>query len=347
MLGSGVGNTQKWRPKLGFVLGGGLVGTLLLSFVGLVALRYLGPEIGFKNAATLLATIILLATAFLGWLLVRLLLRPIQALERYAADTRKTTDRDIQPPHHSGTKELHNMGQSVIEMATELRNREATIRSFTDHVSHEIKTPVSAIRAASELLEDGDTLNASDREILNQIMGAARQIETQLASLREVARARETRHHGHSDLRDLEGWIDQQHPALSVDLTGADVAIPLDPEGLKILITHLAQNAFAHGALALQIAARQTKNRIEISICDDGSGISPGNAAQIFDPFFTTRRTQGGTGMGLTILRNMLAAHGAQISLVSPKSVATSVRDPNANLAQNCLQGACFLVRFY
>ena len=66
----------------------------------------------------------------------------------------------------------------------------------------------------------------------------------------------------------------------------------------------------------------------ELHLCDDGPGISPGNAAQIFDPFFTTKRGQGGTGMGLTILRNMLSVHGGEIAL-----------DPSA-------RGACFVIRF-
>ena len=69
--------TQKWRPSLAFVLGGALCGTLALSFVGLVAFRYLGPMMGFREAAILLAIIIAGATSILGWLLVRLLLRPI------------------------------------------------------------------------------------------------------------------------------------------------------------------------------------------------------------------------------------------------------------------------------
>jgi signal transduction histidine kinase len=55
-----------------------------------------------------------------------------------------------------------------------------------------------------------------------------------------------------------------------------------------------------------------------LTIHDNGKGISPGNRARVFDPFFTTRRDTGGTGMGLTITANLLAAHGAEIRLLSP-----------------------------
>ena len=69
---------RRWRPTLSFVLGGALFGTLCLLFLGLVLLRYMGPEIGFRNGALLLGFCIATPTAVLGWLLVRLLLRPIR-----------------------------------------------------------------------------------------------------------------------------------------------------------------------------------------------------------------------------------------------------------------------------
>jgi signal transduction histidine kinase len=57
-----------------------------------------------------------------------------------------------------------------------------------------------------------------------------------------------------------------------------------------------------------------------ITVSDNGMGISPGNAARIFDPFFTTRREEGGTGMGLVIVRNALRAHGGEIRLVEART---------------------------
>ncbi|MGR3624607.1 sensor histidine kinase [Pseudophaeobacter sp.] len=319
---------QKWRPTLALVLGGGLLGTLILSLIGLVALRYLGPEIGFRNAAAILAALILLATACLGVLLVRLLITPIRNLQTYAAKMREDPSQNTDIPYHSGTKELHHMARSVVEMADHLRNREITIRSFTDHVSHEIKTPVSAIRAAAELIEDGEGLPPQDQQLLQQILGATQQIETQLAALRDVARAREIRHHGKSTLGSQRPWLKETFPDLDIMLTGEDHPIPLADAGLRILLTHLQSNAREHGAKSVTLTVVQQPTEVTLEISDDGSGISAGNARQIFDPFFTTKRGKGGTGMGLAILRNMLGVHGAQITL-QPSS-----------------QGASFLVRF-
>jgi two-component system, OmpR family, sensor kinase len=71
---------QKWRPALWQVVGGALLGTLGLSFLGLVALRLIGPEIGFRLAALIIGSVILVATLVLGLMLVRLILRPVASL---------------------------------------------------------------------------------------------------------------------------------------------------------------------------------------------------------------------------------------------------------------------------
>ena len=313
------GGLRKWRPPLWLVLGGALAATLAFALAGLVALRYLGPEIGFRQAALLLAALIGLLTLALAWLLARLLLRPIQALARYAAETRQGT---AEVPAHFGTREIYAMAQGVIVMAQALQSREATIRSFTDHVTHELKTPVTALIAAAELLEDGD-LAPGDRALVAQIGSAARQMQAQLASLRAMAAAREPGHHGACRLADLALHIE----GLRLEIIGADMALPLAESGVRLCLKHLMENAISHGAQAMRLEAREGA----LLAVDDGPGISPGNRPHVFDPFFTTRRESGGTGMGLAIVASLLAAHGGSIALVSP---------PEG------WRGAAFLIRF-
>lgn len=319
---------RRWRPTLAQVLGGALAGTLALSFAGLVALRYLGPIAGFRIAAVILALVIAAITAALGALLVRLLLRPIGALERYAAEVRADPTRAVPPPEHFGTRETHATAQSVIDMATTLRDRTATVRSFTDHVTHEIKTPLSAIRAAVELLEDGAALRPVDARLVAEIDGAAAQIAAQLAALRAVAQARETRYLGQVRLDDLADDLAERHLGLRLEIEGGEVVLPMAPEGLRLVLGHLLGNARDAGAQHAALIAGADGAGVILRIADDGPGISPGNAAHLFEPFFTTRRATGGTGMGLAITRAILAAHGAEIGHVA------SVR------------GAVFVLRF-
>jgi two-component system, OmpR family, sensor kinase len=289
---------RRWRPSLGFVLGGALLATLGFAFFGLVALRYLGPVIGFRQAALILGAVILVLTGALGWLLVRLLLRPITALEDYAVA--QAAGGQALPPGHFGTSELHRTAVAVMGMAETLRDREATIRSFTDHVTHEIKTPVSAIRAAVELLEDGGGLSVADLRIVGQIAG-------QLQALREAAQAREVRYLGQTTLDEVVKGL----TGARFVVVGGDVHLPMAAAGLALVLGHLVRNAVEHGAREVRLTAQGAELRVQ----DDGSGISTGNRDRIFEPFFTTGREKGGTGMGLSIVRSILAAHGGEIAL--------------------------------
>ncbi len=305
---------QHWRPSLGFVIGGGLLGTLCVSLLGLVALRYLGPEIGFRNAAFVLAIGILFSTSVIGWLMVRLLLRPITQLRNYAAGQEKGADTS--KPQNYGTREIEQTAKAVISMTEALRDREATVRSFTDHVVHELKTPISGIRAASELLQDGDGLGPEDLALLDQIDGARKQIEDQLEALRAMTRAREARYVGSTTLPAGLEVIQRQFAELKIAFSGDEESFPMAQEGLHVVLTHLLQNAQEHGATNVDINTEEIDSHPVLTVSDNGPGISTGNAGHIFEPFFTSRRDAGGTGMGLTIVRNILKAHGADIELL-------------------------------
>jgi two-component system, OmpR family, sensor kinase len=140
-----------------------------------------------------------------------------------------------------------------------------------------------------------------------QIDGAQAQIEGQLQALRAAAQAREVRYLGTCTLAEVVP-----------DLTGArfvveggDVPLPMAAAGMALVLGHLVRNAVEHGAGEVRLQATGAELRVQ----DDGRGISAGNRDRIFEPFFTTGRASGGTGMGLSIVRNILAAHGGEIAL--------------------------------
>jgi two-component system, OmpR family, sensor kinase len=89
---------------------------------------------------------------------------------------------------------------------------------------------------------------------------------------------------------------------------------------MAIVLGHLARNAAEHGAARLMLTARRHETGVEVQVTDDGTGISAGNAGRVFEPFFTTGRSHGGTGMGLSIVRNILAAHHGEIALAAAVS---------------------------
>ena len=109
-----------------------------------------------------------------------------------------------------------------------------------------------------------------------------------------------------------------------VVLSGAaDAPMALGIEAARAVFGQLLRNAAEHGATEIRIEAARTDGMLRVTVADNGAGISPGNRDRVFEPFFTTRREAGGTGMGLQIVRSMLAAHGGTIRLLPSESGAT------------------------
>jgi len=185
-----------------------------------------------------------------------------------------------------------------------LQNREALVRSYADHVTHEMKSPLTSLRGAAELLDDTDLAPAHRAKMLANIKSATARMEALLDSQRAFAAVSEPVAPGAARL----SAVVAKFPAAQVVTDGQ---VPLAAEVLTVLATHLIDNATKAGATSVSFDWRSDHLRIS----DNGPGISDGNRSRVFDPFFTTRRDEGGTGMGLPIIRRMLEAQGAQIIL--------------------------------
>lgn len=210
---------------------------------------------------------------------------------------------DAPPQSYFGTPEFLELGQSVIDMGATLHNRAATMRAYADHVTHELKSPLTAITGAVELLQGAQ--KDTDRAALAlTIPQASARMEHLLADLRRHAAAGAARTAGYADLAEVASKV----TGIEVVIVGGAI-LPMPPDDLAALLTKLAQNAVTHGARRLEL--RWDANILRG--CDDGEGVAEGNQSRLFDPFFTTTREQGGTGMGLSIVQALATAHGGQV----------------------------------
>lgn len=292
---------HKWRPPLALVLGGTLAVVFLLPLIGVGYFRVAGGVLGWAETTWMIGWMALIAAFVLGWLLWRLVLRPVQALTAYAKQ-----EGAGDPPTQFGTPEFSQLGEEVLQMTARLRGREAVLRTYADHVTHELKSPLTIIQGAAELLDDPD-IGASDRtKLLIGITDATARMEALLDGQRALAQAQEPMPAGEC--------------MLSEALNGAEAArivtdgmIPLPRKVVEMVATHLIGNALAHGASLVSFDLQSGR----MLVSDNGPGISAGNRDRIFNPFFTTRRSDGGTGMGLPIVQRMLQAQGADIRLLA------------------------------
>lgn len=297
---------QKWRPPLALVIGGTLAAVLCLPLIGIAYFRLAGNILGWSETAWLIFWMAFAATALLAWLLWRLVLRPVYALTNHAKAV--TAGESTALPSKFGTPEFSGLAQSLETMAATLQNREAGIRAYSDHVTHELKSPLTSITAAAELLQS-EGLSQDDRsELARSISLSAKRMNALLGELRRLASAREPFGRGPTQVSKALQAIDAP---LSVTLE-ADVSLPLGSTSLEAILTQFLSNSAAHGARSVTL----TGHKQSLILQDDGPGIPTGNRARIFDPFFTTQRESGGTGMGLAVVRAMVEAHGGEARLL-------------------------------
>ena len=309
--------------------GGSVVGVVYGSRTPVNILRHLYSEQGKVIGAGATVVVVTLVIGFLFW---RTITRPMRDLVRYTELVGSGSRDAPRLPDHHGTRELATLSRSFVDMATRLRERTDYITTFAAHVSHELKSPLSAIRGAAELLRDSGAEMSPDeqRRFLDNILADAARLTALVARLRELARADNPRI-GETRLDAIVAAVRIGHPALSFSASGTlDQPVRISAENADIVLSHLADNAFRHHARSIEIVARVQGESIVITVRNDGDPIADNNREKVFTPFFTTRRESGGTGMGLEIVRSMLHAHGGGIRLVAADPVTFEIDIPRA-----------------
>ncbi|GGF19524.1 two-component sensor histidine kinase [Aliidongia dinghuensis] len=276
-----------------------------------------------RRSVLVAALTILLVTMAIGYVFLRILTRPIHELIRRTAEIQSGDRSALRPLVHHGTREIALLSQSFLDMAESLFDRSDYIATFTAHVSHELKSPLTSIQGAAELLYDNAErmTEAERRKFLRNIMGDAQRLATLVRRLRELAKADNPELGGTTNIGAVIARLREVRIPLAIATTGdATAAIGISEENAAIVLSHLADNAAQHGATGLHVHVEPAADRVRITVSDDGTGISEGNRARIFDAHFTTRRENGGTGMGLSIVCSMLRAHRGGIRLVPSRA---------------------------
>ncbi|WP_287312038.1 ATP-binding protein [Mesorhizobium sp.] len=273
---------------------------------------------GERGKVVLAAIAILGGTLLIGLIFLRTVSRPIYALmertNRIAAGDRAA----IRPLDHHGTREMAALSDAFLEMAEKLQARSDSIQTFATHVSHELKSPLTAIQGAAELLRDSGSAmdEAERRRFSDNIVTDAGRLNLLVRRLLDLARAENLAPSGESTSLSaaLALLPTGDRPALRVE--AGETGLRISAENAAIVLANLIDNSARHGATLVSITAASAGGKATIHVSDDGAGISPSNRARIFEPFFTTRRDCGGTGMGLGIVLALLKAHDGTIRLV-------------------------------
>ncbi len=263
-----------------------------------------------------------------GWWVTRLGLRPIAEVTEVATAI-AGGQRDRRAEDHAGNTEADRLAREVNSMLDQLVAAEDRLRIFVSDASHELRTPVTAIKGFTDLYRNGDLAGSGDLdEAMRRIGQESRRMETLVDDLLLLARLDEERGLATSDV-DVASLVHDAlldaaatHPSRTVTADcESDLVVPGDDARLRQVLANLVSNALVHAgpAAAVTISARAFAGGVAIEVADNGIGIAETDQARIFEEFQQVgrERSREGTGLGLTLTRRFVELHGGRIWLES------------------------------
>jgi two-component system OmpR family sensor kinase len=281
------------------------------------------------------------AVLALGALLTaRWIVRPIERLSKTARaigggdlHARSELDRG---------DEIGELGHRVDEMAAQIEQQLVTERELLANVAHELRTPLSRIGVALDLAGEGDSERARSslgeiavdvdelETIVDDILSALRLDITQGAALT----LRRTHVEPMAIAQTAVDKLRSRHPERPLELTVVPElpAIDVDPVLFRRVIDNLLQNAHKYTpdrSSPIKLDVGRSGGRVEFAVTDRGIGIAPADLPRVFTSFFRGDRSRsretGGVGLGLTLARRIVEAHGGAIAITSEAGSGTKV----------------------
>lgn len=272
--------------------------------------------------------LILLGAVGISWLLIGRTLRPV---ERIRAEAAEITGSDLHRriPEPGGDDEIGRLARTLNTMLDRLETYAVRQRRFVADASHELRTPLAAIRTSLEVgLAHPD--RAPWPELTHRAVTEATRLQRLVEALLLLARSDDDTllcHHEPVDLTALARAVTAAAPTrIGVDLHLADdVRVTGDPDQLTRLVRNLLDNADRHADQKIQVTVTTEGPDIAIlAVADDGPGIPPAERDRVFDRFVRLQADRarlsgelGGSGLGLSIARDIAAAHGGTITVTS------------------------------
>jgi len=217
-----------------------------------------------------------------------------------------------------GPDDMRRTVDAFNRMRTRLERYVTDRTNMLAAVSHDLKTPITALRLRAEFIEDTEL----QEKIIKTLDDMQAITESTLNFVREDAEREETRP---IDLGALLESIseDMRDRGDQVDVTPPDrIVLSCRPASLKRALVNVLENAIAYGQKAqVSCTVDGAMDSATISIDDNGPGIPPEDQERVFEPFFrlesSRNRETGGTGLGLAIARSIVRGHGGEIILMN------------------------------
>lgn len=240
---------------------------------------------------------------------------------------------------HSGD-EIGYLANTLNYMANELSTLEDDQRKFISNVSHDFRSPLTSIKGYVEAMQDGTIPPEMQDKYLNIILFETERLNKLTQSLIDLNKFG---HHGIMlDITDFdinrtikttiltfEGTCSQKGLSFDLLLTGQELFVTGDMAKIQQVLYNLIDNAtkFSSANSAIKIETSVKNEKVLVSVRDSGIGIPADSIKKIWDRFYKTDLSRGkdkkGSGLGLSIVREIIQAHGEHINVISTEGVGT------------------------
>jgi two-component system, OmpR family, sensor kinase len=264
----------------------------------------------------------LVAALLAGYLLAA---RTAAPLRRFAGTAAAVDEGDLSPRLVAGPEaaaELRTLAESFNHMLDRLEDAFARQRSFVSDASHELRSPLTAIRGQIEVLaRDPDPDAAAVRRVETATLTEMRRVERLVDELLALARLDEGTGPARREL-EAAAFLREAVAAAPGAATLGDLApghIDIDPDMIAGVVRNLVENARRHAGAdgTVRVSSAAIDGRLRIEVDDDGHGIPPAERERVFGRFHRSdaarARASGGAGLGLAIARAVVEAHGGSI----------------------------------
>ncbi len=282
--------------------------------------------------AMIIATAVALATAVLMSLFIsRRIVEPLQAISAMSQRLAQGFYRERTVVNTEG--ELSELNRNINQLAEALEQTEQRRRALLADVTHELRTPLSTIEGYMEGLLDEvvQPNNQTFQLILRESVRMQRLIEdlellsrAEAGQIRISPRAIDLRHVLETQTLRMNPQFEEKGITLESKLTDTILAVWADPDRIEQVVINLLTNALRYTPTDghVGVHAWTEEDRIVVAIRDTGIGIAPEHLPHLFERFYrvdkSRSRASGGSGIGLTIARHMVYAHGGDLYAESP-----------------------------
>lgn len=286
----------------------------------------------WQSSAVILLSLLL--AALLSWLLSR----PVRQLSQ---SIRRLGDDDLNTPVRvTGPRDMASLGNQLDWLRLRLIELEEQKQRFFRQVSHELKTPLTALWEAVDLLSDkvvGD-LSTQQEEIVEIMHNSVRVLRQRIEELLHYQHVLYQTSKRQTSSVSLQSLIESIVRSVDLSLKAKHLTLSLKIEGtmlhadrgqMEVVIDNLISNAirFSPDGGTIEVHAQRRANEIRICVCDQGPGVPMEDRDHIFQPFYQGgNQPQGliqGSGLGLAIARAHIEAHGGELCLNSEENTGT------------------------